>query len=134
MVLFFMELSTRKVEIAGIGAAANGLWMRQIGRNLIDAVDGVLNGKRYPIHDRDPLFTTEFLEMLADVGVKSVKLPPRSPNLNAHAERRSIEIHRGLQPFLDFTQGLRREVADPLGQFGAVQRGHLMTHGETRLG
>src|SRR5712692_6810393 len=39
------------------------------------------------IHDRDPLFTTEFLEMVAEVGVKSVKLPPRSPNLNAHAER-----------------------------------------------
>jgi hypothetical protein len=39
------------------------------------------------IHDRDPLFTAEFLKMLADVGVQSVKLPPRSPNLNAHAER-----------------------------------------------
>jgi transposase InsO family protein len=61
--------------------------MSQIGRNVTDAVDGMLNGKRYLIHDRDPLFTAEFLKMLADVGVKSVKLPPRSPNLNAHAER-----------------------------------------------
>jgi putative transposase len=87
IVLFFIELSTRKVEIAGIAAAANGLWMSQIGRNVTDAVDGMLNGKRYLIHDRDPLFTAEFLKMLADVGVKSVKLPPRSPNLNAHAER-----------------------------------------------
>ena len=87
IVLFFIELSTRKVEIAGIASVANGLWMSQIGRNLTDAVDGILNGKRYLIHDRDPLFTTEFLDMLADVGVKSVKLPPRSPNLNAHAER-----------------------------------------------
>ena len=33
------------------------------------------------------MFTVEFLEMLALIGVKSVKLPPRSPNLNAHAER-----------------------------------------------
>ena len=61
--------------------------MSQIGRNLTDAVDGILNDKRYLIHDRDPLFTAEFRSMLADVGVKSVKLPPRSPNLNAHAER-----------------------------------------------
>jgi len=75
------------VEIAGIGAAANGLWMSQIGRNLTDAVDGILSGKHYLIHDRDPLFTAEFLEMLADMGVKSVKLPPRAPNLNAYAER-----------------------------------------------
>ncbi len=87
VVLFFIELSTRKVEIAGIAAVANGLWMSQIGRNLTDAVDGILNGKRYLIHDRDPLFTTAFLEIIAEVGVKSVKIPPRSPNLNAHAER-----------------------------------------------
>ncbi len=96
MVLFFIELielSTRKVEIAGIASLANGLWMSQIGRNLTDAVNGILKGKRYLIHDRDPLFTTEFLDLLANAGVKSVKLPPRSPNLNAHAERfvRSIE-------------------------------------------
>jgi transposase InsO family protein len=93
MVLFFIELSTRKVEIAGIAAATNGLWMGQIGRNLTDAVEGILNGKRYLIHDREPLFTAEFLNTLADVGVKSVKLPPRSPNLNAYAERfvRSIK-------------------------------------------
>jgi len=61
IVLLFIELSTRKVEIAGIAAAANGLWMNQIGGNLTDAVDGILTGKRYLLHDRDPLFTTEFL-------------------------------------------------------------------------
>ena len=87
LVLFLIELSTRKVEIAGIASAASGLWMSQIGRNLTDANDGILNGKRYLIHDRDPLFTAEFLELIGSVGVKSVKLPPRSPNLNAHAER-----------------------------------------------
>ena len=53
IVLFFIELSTRKVEIAGIASIANGLWMSQVGRNLTDAVDGVLKGKRYLIHDRD---------------------------------------------------------------------------------
>src|SRR5437016_6950289 len=87
IVLFFIELWTRKVVIASIAASTNGLWMRQIGRNLTDFVDGMLNGKRYLIHDRDPLFTTEFLDLVGDIGVKSVKLPPRSPNLNAHAER-----------------------------------------------
>jgi len=87
IVLFFIELSTRKVEIAGIAPVANGLWMKQIGRNLTDGVDGILKGKRYLIHDRDPLFTSEFLEMLRATGVASVKLPARSPNLNAYAER-----------------------------------------------
>ena len=93
IVLFFIELSTRKVQIAGIASTANGLWMSQIARNLTDAEQGILTGKRYLIHDRDPLFTAEFLKMIADTGVESVKLPPRSPNLNAHAERfvRSIK-------------------------------------------
>jgi len=93
MVLFFLELSTRRVQIAGISAVANGLWMGQIARNLTDAVDGLLKGKRYLIHDRDPLFTAEFLSTLAGTGTKSVKLPPQSPNLNSYAERfvRSIK-------------------------------------------
>jgi putative transposase len=93
IVLFFLDLSTRQVEIAGMATTANGLWMSQIGRKITDAVDGILLGKRYLIHDRDPLFTAEFVELLAGVGVESVKLPPRSPNLNAHAERfvRSIK-------------------------------------------
>src|SRR5215471_17464410 len=72
LILFFMELSTRRVEIGGIASHADGLWMSQIGRNLTDSVEGLLKGKRYLIHDRDPLFTTEFLKMLADAGVASV--------------------------------------------------------------
>ena len=93
LVLFFIELSTRKIAIAGIALHANGLWMSQVGRNATDAVDGILNGKRFLIHDRDPLFTAEFQSILKTVGVHCVKLPPRSPNLNAHAERfvRSIK-------------------------------------------
>jgi putative transposase len=87
VVLFFLDLSTRQVEMAGIASTANGLWMGQIGRRVTDAVDGILLGKRYLIHDRDPLFTAEFLTLLASAGVESVKLPPRSPNLNAYAER-----------------------------------------------
>jgi hypothetical protein len=75
------------VEIAGIASGPSALWMSQVRGNLTDAVDGLLKGKRYLIHDGDPLFTTEFLKMLADTLVASVKIPPRSPNLTAHAER-----------------------------------------------
>src|SRR5262252_1394452 len=82
-----MDLSTRRVQIGGIASSANGLWMSQIARNLTDAVDGFFVGKRYLIHDRDPLYTREFLSILANTGIQSVKLPPRSPNLNAYAER-----------------------------------------------
>ena len=87
LVLFLIDLSSRRVEIAGLSRQANGLWMSQVARNLCDAAEGFLVGKRYLIHDRDPLFTVEFLETLAASGVRPVKLPPCSPNLNAHAER-----------------------------------------------
>src|SRR5881396_1102040 len=95
VVLFFMELSTRRVEIGGVASRVNGLWMTQIARNLTDDVDGFLKGKRYLIHDRDPLYTREFLSMLAEAGIQSVRLPPRSPNLNAYAERFVRSIKEG---------------------------------------
>jgi putative transposase len=46
MVLFFIDLSSRRVEIGGIASSANGLWMAQIARNLTDVVDGFFTGKR----------------------------------------------------------------------------------------
>jgi hypothetical protein len=56
-----------------------------VARNLSDAAEGFLTGKRYLIHDRDSLFTAEFLKILKSAGVQSVKLAPRSPNLKACA-------------------------------------------------
>jgi len=90
-----MDLATRRVEIGGIASSANGLWMSQIARNLTDVVDGFFAGKRYLIHDRDPLYTKDFLAILAGSGIESVKLPPRPPNLNAYAERFVRTIKEG---------------------------------------
>jgi putative transposase len=85
-VLFIIDLSTRRIHIAGIAPEPDAAWMSQ-SRNLTDAADGFLMGKGYLIHDRDPLFTVAFRETLAAAGVQVVRLPPRSPNLNAYAER-----------------------------------------------
>jgi putative transposase len=87
VVLFLIELSTRRVEIAGIASEPESAWISQVSRNVTDANDGFLTGKRFLIHDRDPLFTLAFRETLAAAGVEAVRLPPRSPNLNAYAER-----------------------------------------------
>src|SRR5215831_18130332 len=86
--------------------------MTQIARNVTDEVDGFLKGKRYLIHDRDPLYTREFLTMLAEQGIESAKLPPRSPNLNAHAERfvRTIKEDCLKQMILFNEDALRRAV------------------------
>ncbi len=67
--------------------------MKQVARNLTDSEEGFLNGDRYLIHDRDPLFTEAFRRVLGSSGVQTLKLPARSPDLNAYAERfvRSIK-------------------------------------------
>ena len=92
-VLFVIDLKTRSVDIAGILPRPNGEWMSQIARNLTDCDEGFLKEARYLIHDRDPLFTRSFREILNSSGIETVKLPARSPNLNAYAERfvRSIK-------------------------------------------
>jgi transposase InsO family protein len=51
-----------------------------------------LRGKRFLIHDRDPLYTRGFHEILGRAGVAPVRLPPKSPNLNAYAERFVLSI------------------------------------------
>jgi hypothetical protein len=112
MVLFAMDLSTRRVEILGVRPKPNGPWMEQIARNLTWE-DGFLAGKRYLIHDRDPLYTAKFESILKAAGVEPVKLPPRSPNLNAHAER--------------FVRSIKEECLNHLILFSEEQLRHVLS-------
>lgn len=91
-VFFVIDIATRKVEIAGIKPNPNGSWMKQIARNLLDVDSGFLLGKRHLVLDRDPLYTAEFRTPLKHAGVKVIRLPPRSPDLNAFAERFVLTI------------------------------------------
>src|SRR5437867_919077 len=85
--LFVMELATRRVHFAGCTPNPDEFWMKQQARNLTAADEGFLLGKRYLLMDRDSKFSAAFRGMLADAGTRAVRLPPRSPNLNAHLER-----------------------------------------------
>jgi putative transposase len=86
-ILFAIELATRRVNIMGIVQEPYGKWMEQVARNATDGFSGFLLGKEYLIIDRDPRFTKEFRSILNVSGVKIIRTPPRSPNLNAFAER-----------------------------------------------
>lgn len=61
--------------------------MVQIARNLTMAEWGFLVPGQYLIHDRDSKYCPAFQRILDDAGITRVPLPPRSPNLNAYAER-----------------------------------------------
>ena len=59
--------------------------MEQQARNVTDPVDGCLRRTRHLIHDRDPLYTRVFGEILESAGVQPIRLPPKSPNLKGYA-------------------------------------------------
>jgi hypothetical protein len=87
-VFFVIEFSARKVFFAPIKLQPDGQYMKQVARILTDCEDGFLKGKRYLIHDRDPLYSSEgFHDILRSSGIEPIKLPAKSPDLNSIAER-----------------------------------------------
>jgi hypothetical protein len=86
-VLFFIHLDSRRVSVAGITKHPNQEWMEQIARSATQETWGHLHPCRYVLHDRDTKFCASFRSTLADGGVKTIRLPAKSPNLNAFAER-----------------------------------------------
>ena len=110
--LFVMELKTRRVEFAGCTPNPHEAWMKQIARNLTDAGDGFLRGMRYLIMDRDAKFCDAFRRMLKDEDVNPLRLPPRSPDLNANLERffRSLKTETLSRMIFFGEKSLRRAV------------------------
>ena len=91
--LFVIDDAHRVVHVAGITRRPDEEWMLQIGRNLVDEQYGGLAGKKYLIIDRGTKYSQRFRAFLEEGGTKVIRLPPRTPNLNAYAERfvRSIK-------------------------------------------
>jgi transposase InsO family protein len=86
-VLFFLHVGSRRIHIAGVTPHPNAPWMTQIARNETMEECGFLKPGQYLIHDRDGKYCPAFQDIIDNAGVKRVPLPPRSPNLNAFAER-----------------------------------------------
>src|SRR6266511_2687480 len=84
-VLFFIELQTRRVHLAGITANPDGRWVTQQARNL--SISGALSDVRFLIRDRDSKFVAAFDEVFRTEGVEVILTPFRSPQANAYAER-----------------------------------------------
>ena len=92
-VLFVIDLSTRRIDICGMTTRPDELWMLQMSRNLLDPQAGFLRDKKHLIVDRDTKYSAAFRIALEREGIGVIRLPPRSPNMNAYAERfvRSIK-------------------------------------------
>ena len=141
--LFVMHVASRRVHFAGCTPNPDDPWMKQIARNLSDCEEGFLTGRRYVIMDRDPKYSDGFRSILDQGGVKPVRLPPRSPDLNPHIERFMLSIKAEclsrlilfgekmlrmcVSHFLEHYhaernhQGLRNRLIDPGDEVGQVE-------------
>ena len=132
-VLFFIHLESRKVEIAGMTPHPNEVWracpalpgMKQIARNVTMDEWGFLGNCRYLIHDRDTKYYQSFREIIESGDVKPLRLPARSPNLNAYSERwvKSIKDDCLSKLILFGETSLRRVLHEYLAHYHA-ERNH----------
>ena len=124
-VLFFVHLGSRKVHIAGVTPHPNQAWMMQIARNVTMEQWGFLSAGQYLIHDRDGKYCPAFQQLIDAAGVERVPLPPRSPNLNAYAERwvRSVKEECLARMMLFGEASLRHALTQYLEHFHA-ERNH----------
>ena len=84
--LFFMDIGSREVRLGGITNNPDSNWTTQIARNMCDMWDGFMLGKKYLIHDRDPLFNKRFDSVFESISIEIKKLPPFTPQMNARME------------------------------------------------
>jgi putative transposase len=84
-VLFFIELESRRVHLAGCTTSPTGAWATQQARNL--SFTDLFERTRFLIHDRDSKFTAAFDEVFRSEGIKVIHTPIRAPQANAYAER-----------------------------------------------
>src|SRR6516162_923942 len=112
-VLFFIHLGSRQVHLAGVTPHPNEAWMVQVARNVTMEEWGFLSPGHYLLHDRDGKYCPAFQQLIDAAGVTRVPLPPRSPNLNAYAER--------------WVRSVKKECLSRLILFGEASLRHALT-------
>ena len=118
-VLFFIRLGSREVHIAGVTPHPNEAWMMQVARNVTMEEWSFLAPGQYLIHDRDGKYCPAFQHIIDAAGAKRVPLPPRSPNLNAYAER--------------WVRSVKEECLSRLILFGEASLRHALTQYVTHV-
>ena len=131
-VLFFIEIGTRRIHLAGCTQHPTATWVTQQARQLVWNLQEEGRVLRFLLHDRDAKFPSSFNAVFASERMKVILTPYRAPNANAYAERwvRSVReecldhlliineqhLHYVLREYLQYYnqarphQGLRQQI------------------------
>jgi putative transposase len=86
-VLFFIELGSRRVHVAGCTQHPSDAWLAQQARQLAGSLADRASPPRFLIHDRDAKLSGAFDEVFRSEGIEIVRTPIQAPQANAFAER-----------------------------------------------
>jgi transposase InsO family protein len=86
-VLFFIELGTRRIHLAGCTRRPTAAWVTQQARHISWELQDGAPPMRFLIRDRDAKFTAAFDTIFAAEGVTIIRTPYQAPKANAFAER-----------------------------------------------
>ncbi len=84
---YSFEIDRRRVHLLGVTANPNGSWGTQVARHFASDLEDAGHRFRFLIRDRDTKFTASFDNVLASIGIESIRTPVTSPRANAFAER-----------------------------------------------
>jgi transposase InsO family protein len=117
-ILFFIELGSRRVHLAGCTATPTSAWVTQQARHFNWKLQDETLPTRFLIHDRDTTFPAAFDTIFTSEDITIIRTPVRAPNPNAYAERwiRSVReecldkmlilgeghLHRVLSTYVDY--------------------------------
>jgi hypothetical protein len=87
-VLFVLEVGNRAVHLLGATPNPDGQWTTQQIRNLVMDLGDRLTQFRFLTRDRAGQFTASFDVVLADVGIRVLRIPPHCPRANCFAPPR----------------------------------------------
>ena len=83
--LFFIELGSRRVHIAGCTPNPSAPWVTQQARQLTWALAEHPESFRFLIRDRDQKFTASFDEVFRSSGLEVIRTPFRAPQAKDYA-------------------------------------------------
>ena len=86
-VLFFIEVSSRRVHFAGVTENPSGSWVAQQARNLVWNMEERGASAHFLLRDNDAKFGRAFDDVFRTEGIEVIRTPVEAPKANAIAER-----------------------------------------------